>query len=226
MVENQVMQQRHLPPNNKAPSQEYTSKLEPERLPHPLRGSSRRRSCAGTRQKTKWCIQTPPTQQQGSTAGVDQRTGERKGAEPAKGKQRKGKLRWHKVENQVLYQDTANPTINVHCRSRPANLSQLGAEPEKGSQLQDTQRKTAGASGKGTAATPKEVQQEPTPYPAGGEEEDTAPPPQKETPYTHRDHQRWGPAAKTQKASYCRIERSGEETDGAKKGYTISGAKE
>ena len=30
-------------------------------------------------------------------------------------------------------------------------------------------------------ATPKEAQQEPTPHPAGGEEEDTAPPPQKET---------------------------------------------
>ena len=217
MVENQVTQQRHLPPNNKAPSQEYTSKLapsqeynsklEPERLPHPLRGSSKRgsskrRSCAGTRQKTKWCIQTPPTQQQGSAAGVDQRTGARKGAEPAKGKQRKGKLRWHKVENQVVYQDTANPTINVHCRSRPANLSQLGAEPKKGSQLQDTQRKTAGASGKGTAATPKEVQQEPTPHPAGGEEKtQLRRHRKKETPYTHRDHQRWGPAVKTQKAS-------------------------
>ena len=33
----------------------------------------------------------------------------------------------------------------------------------------------------------------------------------------HRDHQRWGPAAKTHKASYRRRERRGEETDGAKK---------
>ena len=212
MVENQVTQQIHLQPNNKAPLQEYTSKLEPERLPHPLRISSRRRSCAGTRQKTKWCSKTPPTPQQGSTAGVDQRTGARKGAESAKGKQRKGKLRWHKVENEVGYQDTANPTRNVHCRSRPVNLSQLGAEPEKSSQLQETLRKTAGAPGKGTAATPKEDQPEPTPHLAGGDEEDTAPPAQKERnpTYPPRDHQRWGPAAKTQKASYCRIEISGE----------------
>ena len=115
-------------------------------------------------------------------------------------------VRWHKVENQEVYQDAANPTKNVHCRSRPANLSQLGAEPEKGSQLQDTLRKTAGAPGKGTAATPKEAQQEPIPHPEGGEE-DTAPPSQKERNPTHihRDHQRWGPAAKTHK------------TDGAKK---------
>ena len=35
------------------------------------------------------------------------------------------------------------------------------------------------------AVTPKEAQQEPTPHPAGGEEEDTAPPPQKETPHTY-----------------------------------------
>ena len=102
---------------------------------------------------------TPPTQQQGSTAGVDQQTGARKVAEPVKGKQRKGKLRWHKVENQVVYQDTANPTINVHCRSRPANWSQIGAEPAKGNQLQDTLRKTAGAPGRGTEATPEEAQQ-------------------------------------------------------------------
>ena len=85
-------------------------------------------------------------------------------------------------------------------------------EPEKGSQLQDTLRKTAGAPGKGTEATLKEAQQEPTPHPAGGEEEDTAPPSQKERNSTHipRDHQRWGPTAKTHKASYCRIEISGE----------------
>ena len=153
---------------------------------------------------------TPPTQQQGSTARVDQQTGARKVAEPAKGKQWKGKLRWHKVENQVVYPDTANPTINVHCRSRPANWSQIGVEPTKGNQQQDTSRKTAGAPGRGTEATPEEAQQQPIPHPAGGEKEDTAPPPQKETPHTHRDHQRWGPAAKTYKASYRRIEISGE----------------
>ena len=47
-----------------------------------------------------------------------------------------------------LYQDTPNPKLNVHRRSRAANRSQQGVEPEKGSQLHDTQRKTAGAPGK------------------------------------------------------------------------------
>ena len=102
---------------------------------------SRRKSTAPGR-KPSDASKTPPTQHQVSTAGVDQQI------EPAKGKQRKGKLCWHKVENQVVYQDTANPTINVHCRSRPANRSQIGAEPEKGNQLQDTLQKTAGAPGK------------------------------------------------------------------------------
>ena len=51
---------------------------------------------------------------------------------------------------------------------------------------------------KGTAATPKEAQQEPTPPLAGGEEEDKALPVQKERNPTHRnrDHQRWGPQPK------------------------------
>ena len=35
------------------------------------------------------------------------------------------------------------------------------------------------------AVTPKEAQQEPTPHPAGGEEEDTALPPQRETQNTY-----------------------------------------
>ena len=125
-------------------------------------------NCANCRPRRKSTAQgrnpsdaskTPPTQQQGSTARVDQQTGARKVAEPAKGKQQKGKLRWHKVENQVVYPDTANPTINVHCRSRPANWSQIGAEPAKRNQLQDTPRKTAGAQERGTEATPEEAQQ-------------------------------------------------------------------
>ena len=58
-------------------------------------------------------------------------------------------------------------------------------EPEKGSQLHDTQRKTAGTPvKKGRAVTPKEAQEEPIPPSAGGEDEDTAPPPQKKT-HTH-----------------------------------------
>ena len=36
------------------------------------------------------------------------------------------------------------------------------------------------------AVTPKEAQQEPTQHPARGEEEDTAPSPQKETPHTNK----------------------------------------
>ena len=45
---------------------------------------------------------------------------------------------------------------------------------------------------KGRAVTPKEAQQEATPHPAGGEEEDTALPPQKETPHTYRGTTRDG----------------------------------
>ena len=46
---------------------------------------------------------------------------------------------------------------------------------------------------KGRAVTPKEAQQEPTPNPAGGEEEDTAPPPQKQyTLHTHTGTTRGG----------------------------------
>ena len=40
-----------------------------------------------------------------------------------------------------LYQDTPNPMLNLHCRSRSANRIQLGVEPKKGSQLHDTQQK-------------------------------------------------------------------------------------
>ena len=48
----------------------------------------------------------------------------------------------------------------------------------------------------------------------------------KNTTHTHMDHQRWGPAAKTPKASYRRTEISGGYADGAKKGHTTSVAKE
>ena len=43
-------------------------------------------------------------------------------------------------------------------------------EPEKGSQLHDMQMPQE----KGRAVTPKEAQQEPTPHPTGGEEEDSS----------------------------------------------------
>ena len=71
---------------------------------------------------------------------------------PAQGKKPSG-------ESGHLYQDTPNPKLNAHRRSRAVNRSQQGVEPEKGSQLPDTQRKTAGAPGKkGRAVTPKEAQ--------------------------------------------------------------------
>ena len=65
------------------------------------------------------------------------------------------------------------------------------AEPPKGNLRQDTPRKTAGAAGRGTEATPEEAQQKPTPRRAGGEKEDTAPPPQKD-PHAHRGTTRDG----------------------------------
>ena len=95
------------------------------------------------------------------------------------------------------------PHKNVHRRSRPSNLSQPGAEPEKGSHCRTLSGKPQVPHvrtpwTKGTAATPKEAQQESIPPPAGGEEEDKAPPAQKERNLTHRnrDHQRWGPQPK------------------------------
>ena len=85
-----------------------------------------------------------------------------------------------------LYQDTPNPMLNVHCRSMSANRSQLGVEPKKGSQLHDTQRENRRCPRKKAEQShQKRLKQEPTPHPAGGEEEDTAPPPQKETPHTN-----------------------------------------
>ena len=71
---------------------------------------------------------------------------------PAQGKKPSG-------ESGHLYQDTPNPKLNAHRRSRAVNRSKQGVEPEKGSQLPDTQRKTAGAPGKkGRVVTPKEAQ--------------------------------------------------------------------
>ena len=59
------------------------------------------------------------------------------GVAPAQGRKPSG-------ESGHLYQDTPNPKLNAHRRSRAANRSQQGVEPEKGSQLHDMQRKTAG----------------------------------------------------------------------------------
>ena len=66
---------------------------------------------------------TPPTQLQGTTAGVDQQTGPERLPHPPRVQSPDG-------------------------RRRSANLRQPGEEPQKGSQLHDTQRKTADAPGK------------------------------------------------------------------------------
>ena len=113
-----------------------------------------------------------------------------------------------------LYQDTPKPMRNVHRRSRAANWSQLGVEPEKGSQLHDKQRKTAGAPGKRqsrhTKSQPHTQQEErKKKYISAATERNPT--------HTYRDHQRWGPAAKTHKSSYRRRERRGGKADGAKK---------
>ena len=110
-----------------------------------------------------------------------------------------------------LYQDTPNPMLNVHCRSRSANRSQLGVEPKKGSQLHDTQRKTAGAPGKMQCSHTKRgsARAYPTPSRRRGRRHSTAATERNPT-HIYRDHQRWWPAAKTHKASYRRRERRGE----------------
>ena len=75
---------------------------------------------------------------------------------------------------------------NHHRRSRAANLSQPGVEPQKGSQLHDTEQKNRRCSRTSWTDTPKEAQQEPTSPPEGGEEEDTALLLQKEKPQTQK----------------------------------------
>ena len=97
-----------------------------------------------------------------------------------------------------LYQDSPNPMLNLHCRSRSANRSQLGVEPKKGRQLHDTQRKTAGAPGKMQSSHTKRGSARAYPTLSWRRES------------IYRDHQRWWPAAKTHKASYHRRERRGE----------------
>ena len=110
-----------------------------------------------------------------------------------------------------LYQDTPNPMLNLHCRSRSVNRSQLGVEPKKGSQLHDTQRKPAGAPGKMQSSHTKRgsARAYPTPSRRRGRRHSTAAT-ERNPKHRYRDHQRWWPAAKTHKASYCRRERRGE----------------
>ena len=105
-------EQKHRKKKGRADAQPKSPGKQKDR--HPVtekqkiaKGTCCRVSCANCRPRRKRTTQgrkpsdapkTPPTQQQGSTTGVDQQTGARKVTEPAKGKQQKGKLRWHKVE--------------------------------------------------------------------------------------------------------------------------------
>ena len=166
-----MTQQTPLQPNHKAPPQEETSKLEPERLPHPPR------------------VQNPD----GEAAEG--------GAALAQGRKPRGVSRH-------LYQDTANPTLNVHCRRRSANLRQLGVEPKKGSQLHDMQQKTADAPGKRQSSHTKRgsARAYPTPSRRRGRRHSSAATEINPT-HIYRDHQRWGPAAKTHKATVGKREK-------------------
>ena len=94
------------------------------------------------------------------------------GVVPAQGRKPSG-------ESGHLYQDTPNPKLNAHRRSRAANRSQQGVEHEKGSQLHDTQRKTAGAPGKRAVQSHQKRLSKSLPHYPAGEDEDTAPPPPK-----------------------------------------------
>ena len=109
-----------------------------------------------------------------------------------------------------LYQDTPNPMLNVHCRSRSANQSQLGVEPKKGSQLHDTQRKTAGAPGKMQSSHTKRGSARAYPTPSRRRGRHSTAATERNPTHIYRDHQRWWPAAKTHQASYRRRERRGE----------------
>ena len=122
-----------------------------------------------------------------------------------------------------LYQDTANPTINAHCRSRSANLNQLGVEPEKGSQLHDTQRKTAGAPGKRQSSHTKRGSARAYPIPSRRRERrPLRRHRKKETPHTYTGTTRdGGPQLKhTRRATVG--EREAEKDRRSKKGYTKS----
>ena len=84
---------------------------------------------------------------------VDQQTGDRhanppcKGAEPLRGSSGRGSCagteKKTRGEQYNCDKTTPNPMRNYHRRSRAANLSQPAGEPQKGSQLHDTECKIA-----------------------------------------------------------------------------------
>ena len=117
---------------------------------------------------------------------------------------------------------------NHHRRSRAANLSQPVVEPQKGNQLQDTERKKPQVAHDKQNRHTKEAQQEPTSPPEGGGRirHSTAATERKNPKHKNRDHQRRWPAAKTPKASHLRRERERRIGRRSKKGNTKSEAQE
>ena len=101
------------------------------------------------------------------------------------------------------------------------------AEPPKGNLRQETPRKTAGAAGRGTEATPERGSTIAYPAPSRTRERRHSSDALEKSPNTHRDHQRGGPQLKptrTASAGYGQAE--GMQTELKKKGHTISVAKE
>ena len=162
------------------------------------------------------------------TPGGDLQTGVRnanspvKGAEPLRGSSWRGSCtctrKKHKGVTGHLYQDNPNSTWNRHRRSRAANLSQPGAEPQKGSQLHDTERKNRRwprTSWTDTPRSPSKSLRHPQKKQHRGYRK-------KNPKHKDRNHQRMWPAAKTPKASNRRRERRIDRQ--SKKGNTKSEA--
>ena len=118
--------------------------------------------------------------------------------EAAEGEAAQSQKRKTRGEQDNCYKTTPNPMRNHHRRSRSANLSQPGGEPQKGRQLHDTERKPQVSQDKLNRHT-KEAQQEPTSPPEGGgrRRHSTASTERKFPKRKNRDHQRRWPAAKT-----------------------------
>ena len=115
---------------------------------------------------------------------VDQQTGDRhanppcKGAEPLRGSSGRGSCAGTKKktrgEQYNCDKTTPNPMRNHHRRSRAANLSQPAGEPQKGSQLHDTECKNRRCTKTSWTDTPRSLSKS-WRHPEQEEEEDTAP---------------------------------------------------
>ena len=129
--------------------------------------------------------------------------------EAAEGEAAQSQKRKTRGKQDNCYKTTPNPMRNHHRRSRAANLSQPGGEPQKGRQLHDTERKKPQVTHDKLNRHTKEAQQEPTSPPEGGgrRRHSTASTERKFPKCKNRDYQRRWPAAKTSKASHLRRER-------------------